>query len=83
MTDNILWSPIDKNNFLTDFISSLKKKNIFNGTDYELLHKWSINNKNKFWSEVWNFTSIIGEYKDPVLKMRMILSIQFFLRILN
>ena len=68
MADNFLWSPIDKNNFLTEFITSLNKKNFFKGNDYELLHKWSINNKKKFWSEVWNFTSIIGEYKDPVVE---------------
>ena len=59
MTNKILWSPNNKNNFLTEFISSLNKKNIFNGNDYELLHKWSINNKKKFWTEVRNFTSII------------------------
>ena len=68
MADNVLWSPIDKNNFLTEFITSLNKKNFFKGNDYDLLHKWSINNKKKFWSEVWNFTSIIGEYKDPVVE---------------
>ena len=45
MADNVLWSPIDKNNFLTEFITSLNKKNLFKGNDYELLHKWSINNK--------------------------------------
>ena len=56
MADNILWSPIDKNNFLTEFITSLNKKNLFKGINYELLHKWSINNIKKFWSEVWNFT---------------------------
>ena len=61
MANNILWSPIDKNNFLTEFITSLNKKNLFKGNNYELLHKWSINNKKKFWSEVWNFTSIIGK----------------------
>ena len=68
MTNNILWSPKEKNNFLAEFISSLNKKNIFKGYDYELLHKWSINNKKKFWTEVWNFTSIIGKYKDPVVE---------------
>ena len=35
MTGNILWSPIDKNNFLTEFITSLNKKNFFKGNDYE------------------------------------------------
>ncbi|HJO14140.1 MAG: acetoacetate--CoA ligase [Pelagibacteraceae bacterium] len=68
MAENNLWSPTDKNNFLTEFITSINKKNFFKGNDYELLHKWSINNKKKFWSEVWNFTSIIGEYKDPVVE---------------
>ena len=52
MAENNLWSPTDKNNFLTEFITSINKKNFFKGNDYELLHKWSINNKKKFWSEV-------------------------------
>ena len=68
MAKNLLWSPSNKNNFLTKFIFFLNKKNIFKGYDYELLHEWSINNKKKFWTEVWNFTSIIGKYKDPVVE---------------
>ncbi len=48
MADNFLWSPIDKNNFLTEFITSLNDKKFFKGNDYELLHKWSINNKKNF-----------------------------------
>ena len=46
----------------------MEADNIFNGNDYELLHKWSIDNKKKFWTEVWNFTSIIGKYKDPIVE---------------
>ena len=68
MTKNLLWSPSDKNNLLTKFISFLNEKNVFKGNDYELLHKWSVNNKNQFWSEVWNFSSIIGDYQNPVLE---------------
>ena len=68
MTKELLWSPSNNKNALRRFIDYLNKNNIFNGYNYDLLHKWSINNKKKFWRAVWNFTSIIGEIKDPVVE---------------
>ena len=68
MTNTILWSPKDYNNLLTKFTKYLASKNIFNSNNYNSLHEWSINNKDKFWLEIWNFTSIIGEYHKPIVE---------------
>ena len=35
---------------------------------YKSLHKWSVNNRSNFWSEVWDFYKLIGEKGDgPIL----------------
>ena len=67
MTNDLLWSPKNNNNLLTKFINHLKNRNYFNGNDYNSLHDWSIKNKKYFWSEIWNFTSIIGDFKKPII----------------
>ena len=67
MTNNILWSPKNKNNYLSDFINNLKKSKFIKDNNYDLLHKWSISNKKEFWKAVWDFTNIIGKFSKPVL----------------
>ena len=68
MTNNLLWSPDNFNNLLTSFTNYLKNKNYLDSSDYNSLHNWSIQNKRNFWSEIWNFTSIIGEFKEPIIE---------------
>ena len=68
MTNNILWSPRKKNSNLSNFITYINKKNNSKYGDYNSLHEWSINNKEKFWLEVWKFTSIIGTLKQPIIE---------------
>ena len=68
MTNNLLWSPDNNNNLLTNFTNYLKNRKYFDGNDYNLLHDWSIKNKKHFWSEIWSFTSMIGEYKEPIIE---------------
>ncbi len=53
-----LWSPTNLENNLKKFIDSLDGK--WNIKNYEELHKWSINNKDSFWNEIWDFTKIKG-----------------------
>ncbi|MDA9749043.1 acetoacetate--CoA ligase [Pelagibacteraceae bacterium] len=59
-----LWTASNKKNNLSKFISTLKKNLRFNS--YFDLHKWSIENKNDFWNEIWKFTKIKGELKGKV-----------------
>ena len=68
MTNNLLWSPDNNNNFLTNFTQYLNNKKYFKNNDYNLLHEWSIKNKKKFWFEFWNFTSIIGDLNEPIIE---------------
>jgi len=68
MANDLLWSPKNNNNLLTKFINHLKNRNYLNSNNYNSLHDWSIKNKKYFWSEIWNFTSIIGEYKEPIIE---------------
>ena len=59
-----LWSAPKKENNLIKFTNSLKNYSTFHS--YLDLHKWSIENKNDFWKEVWKFTKIIGDLKGRV-----------------
>ena len=68
MTNKILWSPKNKNNFITDFTNYLIKKDFLINNDYNSLHNWSIKNKEDFWYEIWKFSNLIGKYKKPVLE---------------
>jgi acetoacetyl-CoA synthetase len=34
-------------------------------TDYEKLHRWSVDDPASFWSELWDFTEISGEKGEP------------------
>ena len=67
MTNKKLWSPSKKNN-LDLFIKSLKRRSLINKYQYEDIHNWSVNNKDKFWNEIWKFTNIVGKIKKPIIK---------------
>ena len=59
-----LWSPneeLKKKSKLESFCRSLKEKQILKyKKDFKSLWKWSVNNPEIFWSEVWDFTKIKG-----------------------
>ena len=59
-----LWSPSNLNNNLEKFKNSLNKK--ININSFDDLHKWSIQEKDNFWSEIWDFTKIVGSKKGEV-----------------
>ncbi len=59
-----LWSPLNNNNNLNSFKETLN--NNLNFKSYVELHKWSVENKNIFWKEIWKFTKIIGNLKGNV-----------------
>ena len=66
MTNKLLWSPSNTNTNLTKF-----KKKYFNKLEdctYDQLHKWSVEKKEIFWDNVWDFTQIIGQKKDKVFE---------------
>ena len=61
-----LWSPNNKKTNLHKFINQLDKS--LNIKNYADLHNWSINHKNEFWSNGWDFTEFVGEKKGKIFK---------------
>ncbi len=65
----LLWSPPKdriNNSNLKKFIKFVKLENC---NDFKTLWKWSISNPKKFWSKFWDFSEIIGEKGNQILKM--------------
>ncbi len=66
MSNKKLWTPSATTTLLDDFVNNLEKD--LNLKSYNDLHKWSIENKNTFWNEVWDFTNICGIKKGKVFE---------------
>ena len=67
MKNELLWEPNPKraeNTSLFEFIQHVNTKYEENFDSFENLHKWSVENRNYFWDEVWNFFNVIGEKGD-------------------
>ena len=78
MTNKLLWSPkLSNNTKIEKFIKTLPKN--LSKKKYSELHDWSINNKNVFWSNIWNFTKIIGDKKGKIFtKSNNFINSRFF-----
>lgn len=60
-----LWTPDAErlsSCLLTKFMGTLKHHNI-DGSDYNALYRWSVDNSDAFWEHVWNFCHVIGDRK--------------------
>jgi len=58
------------------FGENIKDPNYF---DYSLLHKWSLNNPDKFWDSVWDDSGIIGDKGEIIIDhYEDLLDSQFF-----
>ena len=67
MKNELLWKPTPKrveNTSLFKFIKHVNTKHKEKIDSFENLHKWSVENRNYFWNEVWNFYNVIGEKGD-------------------
>ncbi len=71
-----LWRPNEdtkKNSNLGNFCKYLSNKKILKYSyNFKKLWKWSINNPEVFWSEVWNFTKIKGLKGKKIIKKNKI-----------
>ena len=69
-TDQPLWTPsqagIDAAN-LTRFIAQVNQNHGLSLTEYHGLYEWSLEQKESFWSEFWDFSGIIGDKGDRIL----------------
>lgn len=65
MTDIPLWTPSNPDSTnLAAFIKSLGHE----GHDYQAFWRWSVDNPEKFWDAVWDYTGVVGDKGDVVLK---------------
>ena len=71
-----LWSPneeVKKNSNLEYFCKHLDKKNLLKYSgNFKNLWKWSVNNPEIFWSEVWDFTKVKGFKGKKIIKKNKI-----------
>ena len=65
-----LWTPsrasIDAAN-MTAFIARINQRHGLSIADYDALYRWSIESKEDFWSELWDFCGIIGDKGERIL----------------
>ena len=66
MTNSFLWSTDDHNTNLNQFKKKILHK--IKDSSYTSLHNWSVNKKSEFWSDIWDFTSIKGNKKKPIIE---------------
>jgi len=69
-TDQPLWTPsqasIDAAN-MTHFIAQVNANQDLSINDYDALYQWSLDDKEQFWSELWDFCGIIGSKGERIL----------------
>ena len=69
---NVLWSPSRKikeesnlNQFIKNFVDEFKNQS---DVKYEELWKWSIEKPEKFWDSIWDYSNVLGEKGEILLK---------------
>jgi acetoacetyl-CoA synthetase len=65
-----LWTPsqarVDASN-MTRFIAQVNQNHDLSISDYDALYQWSLDQKETFWSEIWDFCEIIGDKGERIL----------------
>jgi acetoacetyl-CoA synthetase len=68
--DQPLWSPsqasIDAAN-MTRFIKQVNQRHGLSIGDYDALYRWSLDDSETFWSDVWDFCDIVGDKGERIL----------------
>ena len=71
MTSQLLWTPSEKrknNSRLVAFADWLKERNLHDWQgDYLRLWQWSVDEKQAFWSSLWDWHGVIGDKSGPVM----------------
>ena len=69
---NVLWRPSSKikeesnlNQFIKNFVDEFKNQS---DVKYEELWKWSIEKPEKFWDSIWDYSNVLGEKGDILIK---------------
>ena len=68
----VLWRPSSKikeesnlNQFIKNFVDEFKNQSV---VKYEDLWKWSIEKPEKFWDSIWDYSNVLGEKGDILIK---------------
>ena len=65
-----LWQPHQKlidNANMTRFMAEVNRQQHQSFTDYDALYQWSIDDKENFWSALWDFCDVVGDKGERVL----------------
>jgi len=66
--EKTLWKPHNKKQSqMYDFLNQINIKYNLEITNYNELHKWSVENISVFWKEIWNYSKIV--YSRPYTKV--------------
>ncbi len=77
ISNPVMWSPSDErinSSQMFKFIKVINNKYNLDLTSFPDLHSWSVKNKSKFWSSIWDFFEVIGSkgtepYIEPINQM--------------
>ena len=65
-----LWQPSESRIAeanLTRFIAAVADDWGFHADGFDALHRWSVDEKEKFWQSVWSFAGVIAETQGSVV----------------
>ena len=68
MVDNSIWSPSNLNTNFKEYINYLNNENLHIYKNYQILHEWSVKNKDLFWKSIWHFTKVKGNLNEPIVE---------------
>ena len=77
ISNPVMWTPSDErinSSQMFKFIKVINNKYNLDLTSFPELHSWSVKNKSKFWSSIWDFFEVIGSkgrepYIEPINQM--------------
>ena len=82
MNNKLLWKPSKgriESSILERFFNRLEQKKILkNNKNFKDLWKWSVDKPKIFWSEFWDFSEIIGEKGNEILRKNKIFNKNVF-----
>ena len=82
MNNKLLWKPTEnrvKSSILERFCNHLEQRKIIkNNKNFKDIWRWSVSEPEVFWSEFWDFSKIIGEKGNIVLKKDKIFNKNIF-----
>ncbi len=68
---DVLWEPAPERaaaSAMEAFRKGVERKFGVVVADYAALHRWSVENRDEFWGEVWDFCEVVGEKGETVLE---------------